>query len=111
MTSGFRFQPVDAGDVASRLAERALDRPAGLVPDLAGPRTYDMADLIRCYLRVAQKHRSIVPISLPGAAARALRAGANLSPERAFGRLTWEDFLDAQAELASTWRLVSAKQP
>jgi uncharacterized protein YbjT (DUF2867 family) len=106
-----RFQPVDAGDVASRLAELALDRPAGLVPDLAGPRTYDMADLIRCYLRVAQKHRSIVPISLPGAAARALRAGANLSPERAFGRLTWEDFLDAQAELASTWRLVSAKQP
>ncbi|PWU60058.1 NmrA family transcriptional regulator, partial [Micromonospora globispora] len=29
----------------------------------------------------------------PGGAARALRAGANLAPERAVGRRTWEEFL------------------
>jgi uncharacterized protein YbjT (DUF2867 family) len=45
--SGVRFQPVDTGEVAARLAELALSEPAGLVPDLAGPRTYAMADLIR----------------------------------------------------------------
>jgi hypothetical protein len=30
---------------------------------------------------------------MPGAAARAIRAGANLAPDRAVGRRTWEEFL------------------
>ena len=90
---GVRFQPVDAGEVAARLAELALGRPAGLVPDMAGPRVYRIADLIRGYLRAAGKHRAFVPLPLPGQAARAVRAGANLAPERAVGRRTWEEFL------------------
>jgi len=90
---GVRFQPVDAGEVAARLAELALGRPAGLVPDMAGPRVYGLADLLRGYLRAAGKRRALVPIPLPGQAARAVRAGANLAPERAVGRRTWEEFL------------------
>ena len=38
--AGVRFQPVDAGEVAARLVELALGAPAGLVPDMAGPRVY-----------------------------------------------------------------------
>jgi uncharacterized protein YbjT (DUF2867 family) len=91
--SGLRFQPVDAGEVATRLVELALGAPAGLVPDIAGPRVYDMGDLVRAYLRANGKHRLLVPLRLPGKAARAFRGGANLSPDRAVGRLTWEDFL------------------
>jgi uncharacterized protein YbjT (DUF2867 family) len=34
-----------------------------------------------------------VPVRLPGKAVRALHAGANLAPERAVGRRTWEEFL------------------
>jgi uncharacterized protein YbjT (DUF2867 family) len=34
--TGFRLQPVDAGDVAARLVELALGPPAGLAPDMAG---------------------------------------------------------------------------
>jgi uncharacterized protein YbjT (DUF2867 family) len=91
--AGFRFQPVDAGEVAGRLVELALGAPAGLVPDIAGPRVYGMADLLRGYLRVRGKHRMMVPVRLPGKAARAFRTGANLAPERAVGRRTWEEFL------------------
>ena len=91
--AGFRFQPVDAGEVAARLVELALGTPAGLVPDIAGPRVYRVADLLRGYLRARRKHRLIVPVRLPGKAARAFRAGANLAPERAVGHRTWEDFL------------------
>jgi uncharacterized protein YbjT (DUF2867 family) len=91
--AGIRFQPVDAGEVADRLVELALGKPAGLVPDMAGPRVYGMADLLRGYLRARGKHRMMVPVRLPGKAARALRAGANLAPERAVGHRTWEDFL------------------
>jgi uncharacterized protein YbjT (DUF2867 family) len=92
---GFRFQPVDAGEVAARLVELTLGTPAGLVPDMAGPRTYEMAALLRGYLRARDTHRPILRIRLPGIAARAFRAGANLAPDRAVGRRTWEDFLAA----------------
>jgi uncharacterized protein YbjT (DUF2867 family) len=91
--AGFRFQPVDAGEVAARLVELTLGPPAGLVPDMAGPRVYEVADLVRGYLRARGKHRMMLPVRLPGQAARAIRAGANLAPERAVGHRTWEDFL------------------
>ena len=91
--AGVKFQPVDAAEVAARLAELALGPPAGLVPDLAGPRVYPMAELLRGYLRAAGKRRPLVLVWLPGQAARAVRAGANLAPDRAVGHRTWEDFV------------------
>jgi uncharacterized protein YbjT (DUF2867 family) len=93
--SGFRFQPVDAGEVAARLVELAVGTPAGLVPDMGGPRVYAMADLVRGYLRASGKRRPILPVRVPGKAARALREGANLTPDRAVGHRTWEEFLAA----------------
>jgi uncharacterized protein YbjT (DUF2867 family) len=96
--AGFRFQPVDAGEVADRLVELALGPPAGMVPDMGGPRVYEMAELVRGYLRARGKHRAIVPLRLPGKAARAFRDGANLTPDRAVGRRTWEEFLAAEVE-------------
>jgi uncharacterized protein YbjT (DUF2867 family) len=93
VSAGFRFQPVDAGEVAARLVELALGAPAGLVPDIGGPKVYGMDELLREYLQAAGKRRPIVPVWLPGRAARAFRAGANLAPDRAVGRRTWEEFL------------------
>lgn len=91
--SGVRFQPVDAGEVADRLVALAGGAPAGLVPDLAGPKVYAMKDLVRGYLRAGHKHRALVPLRLPGQAARAFRDGANLAAGGVVGRRTWEDFL------------------
>jgi uncharacterized protein YbjT (DUF2867 family) len=102
--SGFRFQPVDTGEVADRLVELALGKPAGLVPDLAGPRVYAMADLLRGYLQARGKHRPIVPIRLPGKAARAIRAGGNVAPDRAVGRRIWEEFLAERVGSSSVSR-------
>jgi uncharacterized protein YbjT (DUF2867 family) len=72
---------------------RALGEPAGLVPDLAGPRVYGLDELVRGYLRATGRRRPIVRFRMPGGAYRAMRAGANLDPGRAVGRRTWEDFL------------------
>src|SRR6266513_4109217 len=94
--AGVQFQPVDAGEVAARLVELALSSPAGLVPDIAGPRVYGMAALSRGYLRARAMHRLIIPVPLPGKAARAFRAGANLAQDGAVGRRTWEEFLAAR---------------
>jgi uncharacterized protein YbjT (DUF2867 family) len=90
---GFHFQPVDAAEVAARLVELSLASPAGLVPDMAGPRVYGMDELLGGYLRAARKRRAIVSVPLPGKAAHAVREGANLAPERAVGKRTWEEFL------------------
>jgi len=91
--TGSRFQPVDATEVAERMAELALGEPSGLVPDLAGPKIYTVAELVKSYLRAVGKRRPLVPVHIPGQAARALRAGANLAPDCAVGRRTWEQFL------------------
>ncbi|MGH8893442.1 MAG: SDR family oxidoreductase [Actinomycetes bacterium] len=91
--SGFRFQPVDAAEVATRLVELSAGPPAGLVPAMGGPRVYEMKELLRGYLRATGRHRLTVPARMPGKAARAFRAGANLAPEQAIGRRTWEEFL------------------
>ena len=91
--AGIRFQPIHEGEVAARLVELALGTPAGLVPEMAGPRIHTMADLLRAYLRASGRHRLIVPVPTLGGAAKAIRAGANLAPDRAVGRRTWEDFV------------------
>jgi uncharacterized protein YbjT (DUF2867 family) len=86
LPAGFRFQPVDEGELA-------LGSPAGLVPDMAGPKVYRTAELLRGYLRASHRHRPVIRVWLPGKDARAIRAGANLAPDRAVGRRTWEEFL------------------
>jgi uncharacterized protein YbjT (DUF2867 family) len=95
--AGVRLQPIDAGDVADRLAELALAPPAGLVPDLGGPETYSMTELLRGYLRARGRHQLVLPVRQVGRAARAFREGANLAPDRAVGHRTWEEYLTATA--------------
>lgn len=91
---GLRAEPVDARDVAARLVELALDKPAGLVPDLAGPTVYGLGDLSRSYLQARGKHRPMLTVPIPGKAGRAYRAGENLSgPGADVGTRTWEEFL------------------
>ncbi|MFC1413193.1 SDR family oxidoreductase [Streptacidiphilus sp. N1-12] len=91
---GLRFQPVDAREVAARLAELTLGEPSGLVPDLVGPTVYGVAELARGYLEARGKRRPLLPVRMPGKVGRAYRAADNLSVTGALkGHRTWEDFL------------------
>jgi len=67
---------VDADEVAARLVALTFGTPAGLVPDMGGPRVYSVADLLRSYLRARGKHRMLVPVWIPG------RAPARSGPAR-----------------------------
>jgi len=87
------FQPVDTDEVAARMVELALAEPAGLAPDIAGPRAYQFRQLVRCYLRAAGRSRPMLPVHVPGGASRAVRAGAVVAPDRAVGKRTWEEYL------------------
>lgn len=95
--AGFRFQPIDADEVAARLVELVHAGPSGRVPDVGGPEILSTADLMRAFLRATRRRRLLLPIWLPGASARAVRNGANLAPVNAVGQRTWEEFLAARA--------------
>ncbi len=102
--SGFRFQPIDAREVAARLAGLALDEPAGLVPEIGGPQALGMGELIRIYLQATHRHRLMVSVPTIGGAAAAVRAGANLTPDRVVDRTTWADFVAERVGQAGEMR-------
>jgi uncharacterized protein YbjT (DUF2867 family) len=91
--AGFRVQPIDPDEVASRLVELAVGEPAGRVSDIGGPQVTDAAEMIRVYLRVIGRRRPVVQVWMPGT--RAVRGGGLLVGERTngVGRRTWEQFL------------------
>lgn len=90
------FQPVDATEVAGRLAELATGPPAGRVPDMGGPQVLGAADLARSYLAARRHRRPVVPLRVPGRTAAAFRHGGHLTPGHAVGRVTFDQFLAAR---------------
>ena len=103
---GLRFEPVDADEVAARLAELALGAPAGRVADLAGPDVLDVPQLVATLTDVTgARLRRPLPIRLPGAVGRAYRAGENLAGDDAQrGTRTWREYLVANEALAAAHR-------
>jgi uncharacterized protein YbjT (DUF2867 family) len=87
------FQPIDAGEVAARLAELATGPPAGRVPDMGGPEIRRADDLARSYLEARGRRRRVLPVRLPGAAFAGYRNGYHLAPDHATGRVTFTQFL------------------
>lgn len=55
-------QPIEVGEVAGRLAELALSRPAGRVPDVGGPEVGTLADSARRYLGVLGSPKRVIEI-------------------------------------------------
>ncbi|WP_280402111.1 SDR family oxidoreductase [Nocardia carnea] len=94
---GFRFQPIDIGTVASRLAELAVHTPAGKAPDLGGPRIYSLRELAEIYRSVVHRRRPILSPHLPGRIARGYAEGWNLVPDNPRGTLAFEEFLRERA--------------
>lgn len=94
--AGVRFQPLAGEEVATRLTELALGSPTRLAEEMAGPEVFDWADLVRSHLAASGRRRAIVRVPTVGGAAAAIRAGANLAPDRAVGRQTWAEFLAAR---------------
>jgi len=105
--AGVRFQPVEAEEVAARLVELSLGKPSGLVPDIGGPLVYELTELVRSYLRASHRLRVLMPVHLPGKAALAIRAGANLAPEHAVGHRSWEEFLAGRLHEVVSYRHAS----
>lgn len=90
---GFRFQPIDEAEVGLELAALAQAVPAGIAQEMGGPEVREAIDFARIYLAATGKTRRLLPLKVPGATYRAYRAGGNLTPDRAVGKRTFEDYL------------------
>ena len=94
--AGLRFQPIEVTEVAARLVEIAVGGPAGRVPDVGGPQVRSARGLALSYLEASGRHRPVASVRLPGKTFAAFGRGAHLAPERAVGRITFEEFLTRQ---------------
>lgn len=97
LAPSFRAQPIDVGDVVTRLLELVGDSPAGRVPDIGGPEVRDVRSFAEAYRAATGSRRPVVPLRLPGATFRAFRSGANLVPGQPYGTVTFEQHLAESA--------------
>ena len=54
---GWQFQPVDAKDVASRVVEVVLAKPAGMLEDFGGPEVRDFKSIAEAWLVARKENR------------------------------------------------------
>ncbi|KOG32307.1 SDR family oxidoreductase [Streptomyces resistomycificus] len=93
LPAGVPDQPIDVTEVAARLAELAAGPASGRVEDMGGPEVRSLESLARAYLRAAGRRRAVVNVPLAGKAYRGFRTGGHLTPERAVGKGTFEEYL------------------
>ena len=65
---GVRFQPIDAGEVATRVVALVGAGPSGRAPDMGGPEVRGIDELARAWLRARGRSRRIVAFPIAGRA-------------------------------------------
>ncbi|MFC4497826.1 SDR family oxidoreductase [Streptomyces ovatisporus] len=93
--AGMSAQPIEVDEVAQRLVELASGEPAGRVADMGGPEVHTMREFALLTLRAHGMRRPLLPVRLPGRAARAYRAGHHTTPGHAVGVRTYSEYLAA----------------
>ncbi len=89
----WQFQPVDARDVAQRLAKVVLGEPAGMLPDFGGPEIHDFTSIAQLWLAARKSNRRIVNLPVPFKLSRQIAQGGLLCPDHKDGKATFGDHL------------------
>jgi uncharacterized protein YbjT (DUF2867 family) len=90
----WQFQPVDEREVAARLAELAVGRPAGAVPDFGGPEVRDFKSIAESWRRARGIRKPMVNLPLPFGFSRQWASGSLLSPDHRDGKVSFEQYLE-----------------
>src|SRR6266446_750538 len=88
----WQFQPVDARDVARRVVDVVLDRPAGMLPDFGGPEVRDFKSIAESWLAARGSRRRLVNLRLPLKGSRQVASGGLTTPEHRDGTLTFDQY-------------------
>ena len=100
--AGFRFQSVDESEVAARLAACLGDGPRGRLVDFGGPEVLTLDEMAGAWMEAKGVRKKLFRLPLPGAAAKALRAGRNTAPEGVRATIRWRDWLERRVSVRSS---------
>ncbi|SDT37721.1 SDR family oxidoreductase [Actinoplanes derwentensis] len=90
-----KIQPVAVREAAAALADIAQDRPQGMAPELAGPRTEALTDMARRLIAAGgARRRPVLPVYLPGGMSSGGLLPTGPGPR---GTVTFSDWLAAQS--------------
>ena len=95
----WKFQPVDAQEVAQRIVTAVLGEPTGMLDDFGGPETRDMKSLAASWLKARHAHRRLVNLTLPMKFSRQWAEGKLLTPDHRDGKITFEQYLEERYPL------------
>lgn len=87
-----RYQVLDPHVLAEAIADAVTNGATGRLPDIGGPFAYEARELARSCQRAIGRRRPVLTYNQRGLFGAALRAGANLTPNRAGGE-TWNEFI------------------
>ncbi len=104
LPAGFKFQSVDESEVAARLAGRLAEGPRGRLVDFGGPEVLTLEEMAEAWMEARGVRKRLVRLPLPGAAAKALRAGRNTAPEGARGTIRWREWLERRVDARAAAR-------
>jgi uncharacterized protein YbjT (DUF2867 family) len=90
---GWRVQPVDVGEAATRVVEVAAGEPAGGVVEYGGPQEESAAELARAWAAAREPGARVVSTPVPGRLSAAFRDGAALPTSGARGQRTYAEHL------------------
>lgn len=76
LVPGMLSAPMSAREVAAVLVDLVEGEPQGYAPEIGGPQSEQMPDLVRRLLRQRGSRRPVIGLRVPGAAGKAMRSGA-----------------------------------
>jgi uncharacterized protein YbjT (DUF2867 family) len=93
LPADYKFQTIETGEVAERLAELVSQPPAGLLPDMGGPEVLTFGEMAKAWFAAQGKRPLIIPIPTWGGMADGFRNGYNTCPDHRDGKMTWREWL------------------
>jgi uncharacterized protein YbjT (DUF2867 family) len=93
LPTDIKFQSVDETEVSERLAACVAVGPRGRLPDFGGPSVHTLGEMAQGWKRARGVGKRVVHLPIPGAVARAFRAGKNTAPGGERGVTSWEEWL------------------
>jgi uncharacterized protein YbjT (DUF2867 family) len=89
----WRVQPVAVEDVADRIADLLAEPATGEITEFGGPEVLTFDELARTWLAARHRRSPIWRLRIPGAMARAIRAGGQTTAATPAGTRAWRDYL------------------
>jgi len=89
----WQFQPVESREVAQRLVDAVLGKPAGMLPDFGGPEVRDFKSIAESWLAARQDTRRLTNLRLPFKVSKLVAEGRLTCPDHKDGLITFDQYL------------------